>query len=252
MDTKTAAALSSRKIREQDFHNNRFTEETRTSQHKFYSAIKHCQEAYMEIVRTEIQNKHALEYGCAKGKVTLQLSEGASSIIGIDISDVAVDQATAVAKDKGVDNVEFHTMDAERMSFPDESFDLVYGSGIVHHLDLKKCYSEVSRVLRNGGKAVFIEPLGENRLINAYRNRTPAARTIDEHPLVREDLVLAKDYFNDVSTSHYGLATLAVVPVRNTPIYPAFFAFTKFVDNLLFKLPFVKWQSWFVITTFTK
>src|SRR3546814_4334755 len=44
-----------------------------------------------------------------------------------------------------------------------------------------------SRVLRPGGRAVFIEPLGLNPAIELYRRFTPSARTPDEHPLLRRD-----------------------------------------------------------------
>jgi hypothetical protein len=48
--------------------------------------------------------------------------------------------------------------------------------------DLSLACSEIARVLRPGGPAIFVEPLGHNPLINAYRKRTPALRTVDEHP----------------------------------------------------------------------
>src|SRR3546814_1101008 len=78
-------------------------------------------------------------------------------------------------------------MNAEAMTFPDDSFDLVFGSGIIHHLDIDRAFGEIARVLRPGGRAVFIEPLGLNPAIELYRRFTPSARTPDEHPLLRRD-----------------------------------------------------------------
>ena len=52
--------------------------------------------------------------------------------------------------------VETVVTDAERLPFPDESFDLVMGHAVLHHLpDLDACFSEFMRVLRPGGRFAF-------------------------------------------------------------------------------------------------
>src|SRR3546814_3139995 len=71
-----------------------------------------------------------------------------------------------------------------------------------------------SRVLRPGGRAVFIEPLGLNPAIELYRRFTPSARTPDEHPLLRRDFRRFDAAFGSTSCRFYGLATLAAVPFR--------------------------------------
>src|SRR5262249_62341576 len=46
--------------------------------------------------------------------------------------------------------------EAERLPFPDESFDLVFGHAVLHHLpDLDASFEEFARVLRPGGTVVF-------------------------------------------------------------------------------------------------
>ncbi len=47
---------------------------------------------------------------------------------------------------------------AEQMPFRDGSFDAVYGSSILHHLNIDAALAEVHRVLRPGGRIVFAEP----------------------------------------------------------------------------------------------
>ena len=51
----------------------------------------------------------------------------------------------------------------EALDLPEASFDLVCGSGILHHLALERAYGEVARVLAPTGSAVFSEPLGTTR-----------------------------------------------------------------------------------------
>jgi len=46
-------------------------------------------------------------------------------VIGIDLSEEMVQLATRIAKERRIPNVEFRVMDAEKMDFPDQSFDLV-------------------------------------------------------------------------------------------------------------------------------
>ena len=113
---------------------------------------------------------------------------------GIDISPVAIEMGVREAASRGLrDRTHFAVMNAEALDFPDASFDRVCGSGILHHLDLKKAYGEIARVLRPNGYGIFLEPLGHNPLINWYRRRTPQMRTEDEHPLLKSDLALARD-----------------------------------------------------------
>ena len=42
------------------------------------------------------------------------------------------------------------------MSFADNSFDLICGTGILHHLDIHAAFHEISRTLRPDGIAVFV------------------------------------------------------------------------------------------------
>lgn len=47
---------------------------------------------------------------------------------------------------------------AERIPFPDETFDFVYSSGCAHHFDTDKAFPEIARVLRKGGRFASIDP----------------------------------------------------------------------------------------------
>ena len=70
-------------------------------------------------------------------------------------------------------NIEFLAGDAfDLSSHEDESFDLVFGQAALHHLshDLDRLRDEVLRVLKPGGKLIFVfEPMGHNLLVAAIR-----------------------------------------------------------------------------------
>lgn len=112
----------------------------------------------------------------------------------INISQVELDAGKAAAETKNF-KATFRLMDAHQLDYPDELFDLVYGSAILHHLDFKKALKEISRVLRPGGEIMFVEPLRLNPIAQIVRLLTPNARTIDELPLGREELALVDHFF---------------------------------------------------------
>lgn len=235
----------SRIDRERSFHNHRFSGETREAQDKYYSAIAHGAEEYLALVRRLAAGADVLEYGCAKGGNALALAPSCRTVTGIDISDVAIGQAREAAGRAGLGNARFFAMNAEAMSFEDAGFDLVFGSGIIHHLDVENAFGEIARVLRPGGQAVFWEPLGHNRLINWYRRRTPEARTPDEHPLLKPDFDAARRHFGRVDLRFFGLTTLAGVPFRDSPLHAAVHGAARALDRALLSVPGLAWQAWY-------
>lgn len=245
------AEVQARIDREREFHNGRFTEEVREAQGKYYASIKDGSVAFDRRVAELARDADVLEYGCGAAIQGLALARTARTLTGIDISDVAIADAEAAAEAQGLANTRYLVMNAEEMTFPDGSFDLVFGRGIVHHLDLERCFASVSRVLRPGGRAVFWEPLGHNPLLNAYRDRTPEARTPDEHPLLRSDFALAERFFEVAATRFYGLTTIASVPIRDTRLGDAVLGVTASIDRLLFRSP-LRWLAWYCLIELRK
>jgi ubiquinone/menaquinone biosynthesis C-methylase UbiE len=199
---------------EKDFHNLRFGADHDPREHlsRWYRAVRHGAEWQDDLVVRKAAGKVVLEYGCSDGSQALdnlRLPEICRSLKGIDISDKAIEKARDRARQLGYRNTEFHVMNAEAMTFPDGVFDVVFGRGILHHLELESSFREINRVLKSGGIAIFSEPLGHNPLINMYRDRTPDMRTPDEHPLLMGDLKHAKRYFSRVVMKPYGLFAAA-------------------------------------------
>jgi len=238
--------------RELEFHNARFTEEVRVAQDKYYFAIKDCDAKYERLLMENAQARAVLDYGCAKGEWALQVASVAEKVYGIDISDVAIATASAAAAERGINHVHFEAMDAQKTTFADNTFDLVFGIGIIHHLDTRRAFEEVARILKPGGVAIFREPLGSNLLINLYRAATPKARTVDEHPLTPADLAIARDIFRVVDWEFFGLSTLASVPFQRTPFAAPIYRATAALDRALFHIPSLRWQAWNALMTLTK
>jgi SAM-dependent methyltransferase len=91
---------------------------------------------------------------------------------------------------------DFRLMDAHKLDFPDNSLDVVYGVGILHHLDYERALLEILRVLKPGGTMIFREPLALNPIAMMVRRLTPHARTVDEQPLRLKELAYCKTLFD--------------------------------------------------------
>lgn len=234
-----------RVARERDFHNEMYASSgSRAEQAKYYWAISAGADDYKRSCQDLARGRDVLEYGCGESRSFLTLAPIARSIEAIDISDELIKQ---LKSENAYGNVSFQAMDAMNMTFPDNSFDLVFGGGILHHLDTGIAAREVARVLRQGGRAVFLEPLGLNPLINIYRRLTPEARTPDEHPLVPRDFARIAQYLDIREVRFYGLLTLATVPLRNRNFGKALLSLSERLDRALLALPGVRYLAWYAL-----
>jgi ubiquinone/menaquinone biosynthesis C-methylase UbiE len=99
----------------------------------------------------------SLEIGSGTGYFTLNLLR--AGIIGeatcSDISPGMLETLAANAERLGLD-VKTEPADAERLPFADDSFDLVLGHAVLHHIpDLQRAFLEFERVLAPGGTVLF-------------------------------------------------------------------------------------------------
>ena len=230
--------------READFHDRTFEQHSRATVQRFYTITGASRRVYRDLITSTCAGQAVLEYGCGPGSYAFDLAERGARVIGIDISPVAIELARNSASERGLD-IRFSVMNAESLDLPDGSFDIVCGTGILHHLDLARGIVEVRRVLKVGGRAVFLEPLGHNPIINWYRRRTPQLRSVDEHPLRMDDLALIGRHFDHMTVRMFHLTTLAAVPLRKAPGFPAIVSALDVIDRRLFGLlPSLRKHAW--------
>lgn len=102
------------------------------------------------------KNLDVLEIGCGLGTDGAQFAQAGAKYTGVDLTEAAVDLAR---KRFELFNLagDFRTADAENLDFADNSFDLVYSHGVLHHTpETGKAIKEIHRVLRPGGRAVVM------------------------------------------------------------------------------------------------
>ena len=233
-------------LREQRFHDAAFSDDRRQAVRPFYRITAASRRRYLQAL-TRPEHRRVLEWGCGPGSSAMTLAERGASVSAIDISPVAIRRARSQASGAGVD-LDLRVMDAHHLEYGSETFDLVCGQGILHHLRTRDAYREMARVLRPTGCAVFLEPLGHNPFINAFRRVTPSMRSPDEHPLRRRDIRDAYRHFARVDASFFHLTSLALTPARNQPWLERITPLTDTLDRALFRiLPPLRWWGWIAI-----
>lgn len=248
MDEGGREMMERRYQREQEIHNKFYSEGTREVVEKFYTVVRSSRRFYEDFLQSHCTNKHVLEYGCGSYGYLFSLVRRGATVTGIDISDVAIEQARQRARREQLEHITLRVMNAEALAFDTNTFDIICGTGVLHHLDLSKALSEVARTLKSDGAAIFIEPLGHNPIINLYRKATPDLRTEDEHPLLMEDLQMAEVYFGKVETHFFHLHSLLAIPFRNWPGFSSLLRVLDTIDSVVFRsIPFVRKYAWQVV-----
>ncbi len=104
----------------------------------------------------QAQNLRVLEIGCGLGTDGAQFAKAGADYTGIDLTDAAVELAQKRFELFNLPGT-FRVADAERLDFPDNTFDLVYSHGVLHHTpDTAGAIKEVHRVLKPGGRAMIM------------------------------------------------------------------------------------------------
>ncbi len=118
----------------------------------------------------------ALEIGSGTGYFSLNLVQLGliGKLTATDISPGMLDRLAATARSLGLDQVSTVVTEAETLPFENESFDLVLGHAVLHHIpDLDRAFTEFKRVLRPGGLIVFAgEPSRYGDRLAALPKRT--------------------------------------------------------------------------------
>ena len=145
----------------------------------------------------DLSGKRILDTGCGAGESAVFFALRGARVTAIDISEGQIGVARELAKRNGVD-IEFHRLPLENIGSLNRSFDLIYGNGVLHHVDLIKSAAVIGKVLASDGKAAFIEPLSHNPVIWIYRKMAESVRTPTEKPLSMKDIKKLERLFEHI------------------------------------------------------
>ncbi|HUY74444.1 MAG TPA: class I SAM-dependent methyltransferase [Candidatus Dormibacteraeota bacterium] len=133
-----------------------------------------------------LQDRKAIDVGCGDGSFSVQYWDSGhpSRLVGID----PVEKAIAVANArKGARPIEFATVNAVRLPYPDRSFDVAILQGVLHHTN--RPADTIKEVLRVAPEIVVVEPNGYSPILKvlekassyhrAHHEQSYTSRTLD-------------------------------------------------------------------------
>jgi SAM-dependent methyltransferase len=95
--------------------------------------------------------KRVLEIGVGMGADYLEWLKAGAIATGVDLSGTSLERARQRCQTAGY-TPDLHESDAEHLPFPDNTFDIVYSYGVMHHSpDTARCVGEARRVLKPSG-----------------------------------------------------------------------------------------------------
>lgn len=101
----------------------------------------------------KIDPENILDYGCGGGWLTKVLVSHGYNVTAVDLNEVLIENAK-----KLIPEANFIAADCTNLPLEDNSFDLVIGMGILHHMDLDKALTELKRITRENKYLIFMEP----------------------------------------------------------------------------------------------
>ena len=165
----------------------------------------------------DVSGRTVLDYGCGNGENSLPLAVRGARVIGLDVSDDLLALARQRLSLHGVESrATFLVASAHEIPLPDNSVDAVMGIAILHHLDLARSASEIHRVLKPGGIAVFQEPVRNSRLLRMVRSWIPyrSEEVSDyERPLTDPELRAFASAFREYRSRAFSLPFINLVQV---------------------------------------
>lgn len=120
-----------------------------------------------------VEGARILDVGCGTGHTTLAVALRAMSVVGVDLTDEMLAEGRRLASERGLQNVSFVRGDAERLDYPEASFDVVVSRYSAHHFPHpQRALREMARVLTPGGTFLLVDTVApdepaHNTFLNA-------------------------------------------------------------------------------------
>lgn len=215
----------------------------------------------------DINGKNLLELGCGLGIFSTYLAKKGAIVFGIDISVEAVKAAKMINELNGT-SCHFCEGDIANLPYGCDTFDCVVGVAVLHHLskpDVVETMIQVKKILKNGGKAVFLEPIENSRCFSLFQNLFPAGKKtsgyyrpsilnrkawnkylseMEDRDMTTQELKDAGNGFRNVNVSGHGYITrldrvtnnnkaITAMKKFDVIIYSGFPILHKYARNLL-------------------
>lgn len=190
-----------------------------------------------------IDGKKVLEPACGTATMGCYLAKYRNCFVeGIDISPKSIQIAE---RRKSLLNLEgkinFSVQSFYETQFPDNHFDLIIGNSLHHMHDHNKIGQEMFRILKKGGKAVFIEPYGHNYIFNFVRKYNlfgAGGGSPDEYGnyLTNDKINTLANYFSKVHCEEFRFFMMAARSLKSLKLLKFFYI----LDSIIKYVPYIK------------
>jgi len=180
------------------------------------------------------QKDIVLEIGCGTGLFTRKVHDFTNAnITAIDISEELLE----IAKSKS--NVAKYIIgDAMNLSFDDNSFDVVFGSSVLHHLEMERAMNEIFRVLKPGGRIIFAEPNMVNPQILIQKNIPFIKRMLGDSP--DETAIIRWKFAKLMETLGYKEVNITPYDFLHPIVPKILIGFVSAIGKVVEKIPLIK------------
>jgi|GEM_PF-450140 len=200
----------------------------------------------------ELDGKRILDLCCGMGISTVVLAEKGARVSGIDISPKMIEIGGRNLALHGVDDhADVSVMSAEDLQFEDETFDALFGFVGLHHLQPELAGREAARVLKPGGRAVYIEPISNSAFLRCCRAVVPipCLESPGGGSMTREEFDLVGRPFSRMELRHFELtARLDRLPGMGSHVD----RIHRFDTRLLDRFSWLRKYSRYVVAEYTK
>lgn len=164
MKDEASTALTERQQRELEYHEDHAREHATDYERIDYELVTLARQRwwnqawamYSELLRSGLSGKRVLVVGCGFGDDCFRIARAGAEVHGFDLSPALLAVGRAVAAREELD-IDFREMPAERLEYPDDSFDLVVARDILHHVEIPATLAEIRRVSRPGARLLVNE-----------------------------------------------------------------------------------------------
>ncbi len=157
-----------------------------------------------------LDGKTVLDVGCGEGTNSILLAKLGAKVTGVDISSKSIDLAKRRAEINRLTGAcHFVCGPLETVDLPAESFDVIWGDAILHHVipDMAAILQRLTVWAKPGALMVFGEPVNFNQALRRLRFIVPVENDAspDERPLEHAEVAILRRYLPDLRLRHFSL-----------------------------------------------
>lgn len=152
----------------------------------------------------EFEKKRILVIGIGDSKDIDFFSKLKGKVISIDIS------IDVLKECRSFDSIQ---MDAGKMGFKKESFDIVFLRTVMLHLDHREVLHEIERVMRDGGRFFWVEPMKNNIFLWLFRFVVSPGKLTKVDYLTYREILSYEHLFKNCWHKEYYFITVILIPL---------------------------------------